>query len=118
MTIRNTIRDDVLTSKSESFHLGSHIDQSSRLTYVPIIMHWNYQKEFSNTYKHLINTEIIIVLIFAVMSVRSRAAYFAEKLYKSMKGAGTDDRTLVRLVVSRSEVPMMYIKYYRYSSWL
>ena len=42
------------------------------------------------------------------MSVRSRAVYFAEKLYKSMKGAGTDDRTLVRLVVSRSEVPMMY----------
>ena len=116
MTIRNTIRDDVLTSKSESFHLGSHIDQSSRLTYVPIIMYWNYQIEFSNTYKHLINTEIIIIiLIFAVMSVRSRAAYFAEKLYKSMKGAGTDDRTLVRLVVSRSEVPMMYI---RYSCWL
>lgn len=43
-------------------------------------------------------------LFFSVMTVRSRAAYFAEKLYKSMKGAGTDDRTLVRLVVSRSEV--------------
>ena len=47
---------------------------------------------------------MVIFFIFAVMSVRSRATYFAEKLYKSMKGAGTDDRTLVRLVVSRSEV--------------
>lgn len=45
-----------------------------------------------------------------VMSVRSRAAYFAEKLYKSMKGAGTDDRTLVRLVVSRSEVDLVEVK--------
>ena len=42
------------------------------------------------------------------MTVRSRSAYFAEKLYKSMKGAGTDDRTLVRLVVSRSEVCVLW----------
>ena len=39
-----------------------------------------------------------------VMCVRSRPQYFAERLYKSMKGAGTDDDTLVRVVVSRSEV--------------
>ncbi len=39
-----------------------------------------------------------------VMCVRSRPEYFAEKLYKSMKGAGTDDDTLVRIIVSRSEV--------------
>ncbi len=41
-----------------------------------------------------------------VMCMRSRPAYFAEKLYKSMKGAGTDDDTLVRVVVSRSEVQL------------
>ena len=38
------------------------------------------------------------------MCVRSRPAYFAERLYHSMKGAGTDDETLVRVIVSRSEV--------------
>ena len=47
------------------------------------------------------------------MTVRSRAAYFAERLYKSMKGAGTDDTTLVRLVVSRSEVSAEYIIAYQ-----
>lgn len=48
---------------------------------------------------------IIISLFFVtVMCMRNRPGYFAEKLYKSMIGAGTDDDTLVRVVVSRSEV--------------
>ena len=41
------------------------------------------------------------------MTVRSRPAYFAERLYKSMKGAGTDDNTLVRVIVARSEVSIL-----------
>ena len=39
-----------------------------------------------------------------VMCARNRPGYFADKLYQSMKGAGTDDDTLIRIVVSRSEV--------------
>lgn len=45
-----------------------------------------------------------------VKCVRSRPSYFAERLYRSMKGAGTDDDTLVRVVVTRSEVDMVEIK--------
>jgi len=41
---------------------------------------------------------------------RNKSEYFAKRLYKSMKGAGTDDSTLVRVVVSRSEVDLDDIK--------
>ena len=46
----------------------------------------------------------------AVKSVRDRPAFYAEKLYKSMKGAGTDEHTLTRVMVTRSEVDMVQIK--------
>ena len=46
----------------------------------------------------------LLPFLLPVMCVRSRPAYFAERLYHSMKGAGTDDETLIRVIVSRSEV--------------
>ncbi|XP_035718377.1 annexin B9-like isoform X2 [Vespa mandarinia] len=49
-------------------------------------------------------------LLAIVKCVNNRAAFFAEQLYKSMKGLGTDDTRLIRLVVTRSEVDMGEIK--------
>jgi len=45
-----------------------------------------------------------------VKCARDRPAFFAERLYKSMKGLGTDDQTLIRIMVSRSEIDMVQIK--------
>ena len=42
--------------------------------------------------------------VYTVQCVYNRPAYFADRLYHSMKGAGTDDDTLIRVVVTRSEV--------------
>lgn len=41
---------------------------------------------------------------------RDPQAYFAEQLYRSMKGLGTNDRTLIRVMVTRADVDLKTIK--------
>ena len=45
-----------------------------------------------------------------VKCVRNKSGYFAEMLYESMKGLGTHDDDLIRLIVSRHEVDLPQIK--------
>ena len=42
--------------------------------------------------------------MWAVKYCKDSGVFFAERLYNSMKGAGTSDSTLIRLIVTRSEV--------------
>ncbi|KAM6986524.1 annexin A3b [Aplochiton taeniatus] len=53
------------------------------------------------------NLEAILVAI--VKCVMSVPVYLAERLYTSMKGAGTTESILTRIVVSRSEIDLMDI---------
>ncbi|KAM7389070.1 hypothetical protein PAMP_023067 [Pampus punctatissimus] len=50
------------------------------------------------------------LLLAVVKCARSVPAFFAESLYKSMSRAGTDDDTLMRIMVSRSEEDMLDIR--------
>uniref|UniRef100_A0A672L5F0 Annexin n=1 Tax=Sinocyclocheilus grahami TaxID=75366 RepID=A0A672L5F0_SINGR len=50
------------------------------------------------------------ILVAIVKCVKSVPAYLAERLYKNMKGAGTTESTLTRIIVSRSEVDLQDIK--------
>uniref|UniRef100_A0A8V0YPV9 Annexin n=1 Tax=Gallus gallus TaxID=9031 RepID=A0A8V0YPV9_CHICK len=50
------------------------------------------------------------LMLAVVKCVRSTAEYFAERLYKAMKGLGTRDNTLIRIMVSRSEIDMLDIR--------
>lgn len=45
-----------------------------------------------------------------IRSIKSQPAFFAKRLNKSMKGLGTNDRQLIRLVVARCEVDMVEVK--------
>uniref|UniRef100_T1E7A7 Annexin n=1 Tax=Crotalus horridus TaxID=35024 RepID=T1E7A7_CROHD len=50
------------------------------------------------------------LLLAVVKCARSVPAYFAECLFYAMKGAGTDDDTLIRIMVSRSEKDLLDIR--------
>nr|XP_020734672.1 annexin A13 [Odocoileus virginianus texanus] len=45
-----------------------------------------------------------------VRSARDLQGYFADRLYKSMKGAGTDEETLIDIIVTRAETDLQGIK--------
>ncbi|XP_062141243.1 annexin B10 [Drosophila sulfurigaster albostrigata] len=60
--------------------------------------------------KHEMADELHDALMAIVECVQSPAAFFANRLYKAMNGAGTDDATLIRIIVCRSEIDLETIK--------
>ncbi|KAK7507185.1 hypothetical protein BaRGS_00001120 [Batillaria attramentaria] len=68
------------------------------------------QRDILNSVKRETSGDFKSGLRAIVMNIRSRPMYFAEKLRDAMKGLGTDERTLIRIIVSRSEIDMVQIK--------
>ncbi|MEQ2309931.1 Extracellular matrix protein fras1, partial [Ameca splendens] len=54
--------------------------------------------------------ELEELLVAVVKCVKSLPAYFAELLRQSMKGGGTDESTVTRIMVSRSEIDLLDIR--------
>ncbi|MXQ92904.1 hypothetical protein E5288_WYG017509 [Bos mutus] len=68
------------------------------------------QKDIEQSIKSETSGSFEDALLAIVKCMRNKSAYFAERLYKSMKGLGTDDDTLIRVMVSRAEIDMLDIR--------
>jgi len=51
-----------------------------------------------------------LCMLSIIRAARDRNGFFAERLFNSMKGLGTDERTLNRIIVSRCELDLEDIK--------
>ncbi|XP_031625216.1 annexin B10 [Contarinia nasturtii] len=60
--------------------------------------------------KHELSGELAEAMQAIVECIQSPVEYFATRLYGAMKGMGTDDSTLIRIIVSRSEIDLNDIK--------
>ncbi|XP_048369170.1 annexin A4 [Sphaerodactylus townsendi] len=67
-------------------------------------------KDITDSIKSEMSGDLEDALLAIVKCIRNKRSYFAERLYKSMKGFGTDDNTLIRIMVSRCEIDMIAIK--------
>ncbi|KAH9498198.1 Annexin A6 [Bulinus truncatus] len=67
-------------------------------------------KDIEDSIKSEMSGDLKDGMLAIVQVIRNKSAYFASELHRAMKGLGTDDNTLVRIVASRCEVDMVQIK--------
>ncbi|XP_074837940.1 annexin A4 [Carettochelys insculpta] len=67
-------------------------------------------KDITESIKSEMSGDLEDALLAVVKCIRNKQAYFAERLYYSMKGLGTDDDTLIRVMVSRCEIDLLDIR--------
>ncbi|VAH69062.1 unnamed protein product [Triticum turgidum subsp. durum] len=72
--------------------------------------HHLYARSLDKAVKSETSGTFELGLLTILRCAESPARYFAKALHKAMKGLGTSDTTLIRVVVTRAEVDMQYIK--------
>ena len=60
--------------------------------------------------KHELDGEMLEAMSAIVECVQSPPAFFATRLHRAMDGMGTDDVTLIRIIVSRADIDLENIK--------
>ncbi|GAA0149706.1 calcium-binding protein [Lithospermum erythrorhizon] len=74
----------------------------------------SYRNMYGNSLKKAIKSETSGLFEFGLLSIlqsaENPAKFFAKRLHKAMEGMGTNDTTLIRIIVTRAEIDMQYIK--------
>ncbi|XP_057852757.2 annexin D5 [Cryptomeria japonica] len=83
---------------------------SAQLAATASIYHNLYKHDLEKAIKRETSGDFEYALRAILKCIRNPAKYFAKILYKSMKGIGTNDAALIRVVVTRVEMDMEYIK--------
>lgn len=89
----------IMTERSTS-HLQKVFDRYK--SYSPFDMVESVKKEF--------NGDMENAMVNLVQCIQNKHLYFADRLYDSMKGKGTKDKILIRIMVARSEIDMLKIR--------
>ncbi|KAG0728545.1 Annexin-B12 [Chionoecetes opilio] len=93
--------DFITVFKSRSFpQLGEILEQYQRLAGRPI----------QDAIKEEFNGDMQIGLLAIVQRVRDPLGFYAERVNQTLAGPGTDDKALIRILVSRSEIDLEGIK--------
>ncbi|KAK1439348.1 hypothetical protein QVD17_05164 [Tagetes erecta] len=75
---------------------------------------YTYRNTYKNTLRKAIKKEISgnfrDALITILQCAENPGKHFAKLLRKATKGLGTDDKTVLRIIVTRTEMDMQYIK--------
>ncbi|KAI5441369.1 annexin D5 [Lathyrus oleraceus] len=83
---------------------------SAHLAAVSSYYHDMYGHSLKKAVKNEASGNFGLALLTITECANNPAKYFAKVLYKAMKGMGTNDDTLIRVIVSRTEIDMQYIK--------
>ncbi|XP_039145052.1 annexin D5 [Dioscorea cayenensis subsp. rotundata] len=74
----------------------------------------SYHQAYDNSLEKAVKGETSGLFEFALLTIlrcaENPGKYFAKALRKAMKGLGTNDTALIRVVVTRAEIDMQYIK--------
>ncbi|XP_071724178.1 annexin D5 [Rutidosis leptorrhynchoides] len=95
----------------ESTFINIFSDRSSaHLVALAIAFQNNYGKPFERRIKKATSGHFQYALLSIIRCAENSSKYFAKVLRRAMKGIGTDDTTLIRVVVTRVELDMQEIK--------
>ncbi|KAG5865472.1 hypothetical protein JTB14_008329 [Gonioctena quinquepunctata] len=98
---------NAILCKRSPFHLKSVFDGYEQMVGHP------FEKAIENEFSGITRS----VLLDLIMCLRNRYSYLATRLHDAMAGIGTDDKTLIRIIVSRSEIDLEVIKYAYYAKY-